>query len=82
VDVSLAELAAMRVQRQPPSDLDRAARDEVPCLAARAKAELLQLHQHIRREMVIQDRGPDVVGTRAGLPPQLPRDHAHLRQPG
>src|SRR5260221_2772860 len=82
VDVRLTELAAMRIKWQPPADLDRPAGDEVPRLTARAETQLFELHQNIRREVVIQDRCPDVVRSSSGLPPQLPRDHAHLRQPG
>src|SRR6185312_14020784 len=82
VDVGLAELATVRVDRQAAAQLDRAAGDEVPGLAAPAEAELLQLDEHVRGEVDVQDGGPDVGGGDSGLPPQLPADQAHLRQAG
>src|SRR5437588_250047 len=48
VDVRLAELSAVRVERQPAVQLDRAVGDEVPGLAARAEAQLLELDQDER----------------------------------
>ena len=72
VDVGLAELAAVRVERQPAAQLDGAVGDEVPGLAARAEAELLQLHQHVRGEVVVEHGGPHVGRADPGLPPQLP----------
>src|SRR5690349_7027477 len=60
VDVGLAELAAVRVDRQAAAQLDGVAGDEVPGLAAPAEAELLQLDEHVRGEVVVQDGGPDV----------------------
>src|SRR4051794_20579055 len=49
VQVGLAELAAVGVERQPPAELDRAVGDEVLRLAALAEAELLELLQDERR---------------------------------
>src|ERR1700755_352418 len=67
VDIGLAELAAVRVERQPAAQLDRAAGDEVPGLAARAEAELLQLDEHVRGEVIVEDGGPDVGAGDSGL---------------
>jgi hypothetical protein len=82
VDVGLAELAAVRVERQPAAHFDRAVRDELAGLAAGAEAELFELDKHVRGEVVVQHRGPHVGGADARLPPQLPGDHAHLGQRG
>src|SRR5580658_3760155 len=41
VDVCLAKLAAVRVDREPPAELDHPVGDELPGLPARAEAELL-----------------------------------------
>ena len=54
--------------------------DEVLGLAAAAEPELLQLHEHERREVVVEDRGLDVGGREARLVPQLAADEAHLGQ--
>jgi hypothetical protein len=48
VDVGLAELAAVGVDRQPAAELDRAVADEVLGLAAAAEAERLELRQDER----------------------------------
>src|SRR5207302_7818165 len=82
VDVGLAELAAVRVDGQAAAQLDRAARDEVPGLAATTEAELLQLDEHIRGEVVVQHGGAHVGRADPGLPPQLPADQAHPRLAG
>src|SRR5215217_305684 len=50
VQVGLAELPAVGVDRQPTADLDVAARHEVLGLAALAEAELLELLQDERGE--------------------------------
>src|SRR5215472_19184318 len=55
VDVRLAQLAAVRVEGQDPTQLDGPAGDEVPGLAARAETQLLQLQQNIRREVVVEN---------------------------
>src|SRR5262245_34799814 len=60
VDVGLAELTAVRVERQPSAHLDRAIGDEMPCLPARTQAKFLELHEYVRREVVVQDRRPDL----------------------
>src|SRR5207248_6836783 len=57
VDVSLAELTPVRVDRQAAAQLDRAAGDEVPGLTAPAEAQLLQLDEHVRGEVVVQHGG-------------------------
>src|SRR5439155_18977916 len=54
VDVGLAELTPVRVDRQAAAQLDRAAGDEVPGLTAPAEAQLLQLDEHVRGEVVVQ----------------------------
>ena len=80
VDVGLAELAAVGVDRQPAADLDRAVGDEVLGLAPAAEPQLLQLNQRERREVVVEDRGLDVGRLQPGLLPQLPADQTHLGQ--
>src|SRR4051812_30685391 len=54
VDVGLSELAAVGVEREPATELDGAVRDEVLGLAASAEAELLELHEDVRREVVVE----------------------------
>src|SRR5215469_1776771 len=80
VQVSLPELAAVRVERKDSAQLDSAARDEVPGLAPAAESKLLELHEYIRGEMVVQYRGANVSWADPRLPPQLAGDDAHLRQ--
>jgi hypothetical protein len=80
VDIGLAELTAVRVERKPAAEFDRAVGDEVARLTSAAEAQFFQLHEHIRGEVVVQDRGADVLRADAGLAPELARDHAHLRQ--
>jgi hypothetical protein len=60
VDVRLAQLAAVGVDRQPATDLDRTVGDEVFRLTLVAEPQLLQLHQRARSEVVIQDRGLNI----------------------
>jgi hypothetical protein len=69
VDVSLAQLAAVRVEGQTAAELDRAVGDEVAGLARRAEAELFELDEDVRGEVVVQHRGADVGRAEAGLPP-------------
>src|SRR6185437_6198738 len=71
VDVSLAELAAVRVDREAAVDLDRAVGDEVPGLAPAAETEFLQLDEDVRGEVVVEDGGPDVGRGDPGLAPEL-----------
>src|SRR5690242_21960491 len=78
VDVGLAELAAVRVDREAAVDLDRAVGDEVPGLAAAAEAEFLQLDEDVRGEVVVEDGGPDVGGGDPGLPLELVVDEGDL----
>src|SRR6185369_9158865 len=51
VDVGLTELTAVGVDRQPATDLDGAAGDEVLGLTRAAEAQLLQLNQRERGEV-------------------------------
>ncbi len=53
VNVGLTELSAVRVDRQPPADLDRTVGDEVFGLTSTAEPQLLQLNQRERREVVV-----------------------------
>src|SRR4029077_85274 len=50
VNVGLAELAAVRVERQATAHFDGAVGDEVPGLPGAAEAELLEAHEHRRGE--------------------------------
>jgi hypothetical protein len=70
----------VRVERQAAADLDVPVLHEVLGLAARAEAELLELYQHERGEVVVEDRGADVARPEAGHLPELPGDDAGLRQ--
>ena len=80
VDVGLAELAAVGVDRQPAAASVVAGTHEVLGLAARAETELLELLQHEGREVVVDHRGLDVGGRQAALLPELARDQPHLWQ--
>src|SRR3954453_21253187 len=82
VDVRLAEQSAARVDRQLASE--RQAFDRCPLLrlAPGAEAQLLQLHEHERREVVVQERGGDVGGREPGGAPEARADNAHLGQAG
>ncbi len=82
VDVRLAELAAVGVDRQAATELDGAVGDEVLGLALRAEPELLELGQHERREVVVDRRRLDVVGAEPGRLPQLAGHDAHLGDAG
>ena len=79
MDISLAELAAVSVDRQPSADLDRTVGDEVLGLALAAEPQLLQLNQREGSEMVVEDRGLNIARRQAGLRPQLTADQSHLR---
>ena len=68
----------MGVGGQGAAERERTVGDEVLRLAAPAEAELLELRQHERREVVVDDCGVDVRGAAAGLRPELPRDQPHL----
>ena len=82
MDVRLAELAPVRVDRQTAAQLDRAVRDEVLGFAAFTESELLYLRQYQRREVVVKDRGLDVGRAQAALLPELPRTERHLGNAG
>src|SRR5262249_16126216 len=81
VDVCLAQLAAVHVDRKPATELDVAVPEELLGLAARTEPELLELREHQRREVVVDDRGLDVVGAQTSRVPQLTSGEAHLGQP-
>ena len=80
VDVGLAELAAVSIDRQPAADLDRTVFDVVLGLTLAAEPQLLQLNQGERREVVIEDRGLNIGRFEPGLRPQLAAHQAHLGQ--
>src|SRR5207253_8843242 len=80
VDVGLAQLAPVRVHREPAPELDGAVAYEVLCLASAAEAELLELAEHERGEVVVDDGDVDVAGAEAGRVPELSGDQAHLRK--
>src|SRR5690606_7001467 len=70
-DVSLGQLAAVGVDRNRAGAMtDGATFDKGAAFAAFAEAVLFQLHQHHRREVVVQERNVDVVGGQAGVLPQ------------
>ena len=79
VDVRLAQLAAVGVDRQPAADLDRAVGDVVLRLTLAAEPQLLQLDQRERGEVVVEDRGLDVGRLQARLRPQLLADQTPSR---
>ncbi|MNE59410.1 hypothetical protein D3C80_1545020 [compost metagenome] len=56
--------------------------DEFLGFAAFDEAELFQLRQHERGEVVVDHRGLEGLRAKAGLPVQLLGNHAHLRQVG
>src|SRR6266511_651929 len=80
VDVRLAELPAVGVDRQRAAELDGPVAEELLRFAALAEPELLELREHQRREVVVDDGGLDVVGTEPGRVPQLPGNEPHLGQ--
>src|SRR4051794_36330636 len=81
VDVGLAELTAVGVDRQSAADLDAAVGDEVLRLAGTAEAELLELREDERREVVVEDGGLDVGRAEPRGFPDLPGARPHLGQP-
>src|SRR5207244_13460514 len=80
VDVGLAQLASVRVDREAAPELDRAVAQEVLGLASAAEAELLELAEHERGEVVVDDGDVDVVRTEPGGVPELPGDQTHLQE--
>jgi hypothetical protein len=62
MDVQLAQLAAVSVDRLSAADFDRTVGDEVLRLTPGAESQLLQLDQGERREMVVEHGGLDVSG--------------------
>src|SRR5262249_61374655 len=61
VDVCLAQLAAVRVDRKPAAELDVAVPEELLGLAARTEPELLELLEHQRREAFVDDPALTIV---------------------
>src|SRR3954469_10350096 len=61
VQVGLAQLTAMGVDRQPAAELDAAVGEEVLRLTTPAEAELLELGEHERREGGVEHGGLHVV---------------------
>src|SRR6185437_2635082 len=55
---------------------------EVLGLTPSAESELLELGEHERREMVVDERGLNVVGLESRVAPELFGHHTHLRQTG
>ena len=62
VDIGFAELAAIRIDRQPAAAGVFACPHEILRFAALAKTEGFELRKYERREMVVDGRGLDVVG--------------------
>src|SRR5262249_42592031 len=60
MDVGLTELAAVRVDGKPTAHLDSATGDEVLGLTLAAEAQLLQLNQGERGEVVVEHGGLNV----------------------
>ena len=82
VDVGLTEQSAVRVDRQFPAEREPFDRREVLRLAAPTEAELLQLGEDERCEVVVEERGLDIGRFETRVAPELFGDHAHLRQTG
>jgi len=80
VDVRLVQLTAVRVDRQPATDLDRTVGDEILGLALPAETQLLQLDQRERREVVRQNRGLSIGRLQPRLLLQLQTDQTHFGQ--
>ena len=79
VDVRLAEQAAARVDRQLATEREALDGGEVLGLARAAEPEVLELHEHEGREVVVEEGGRDVLGPQAGLLPELVADDAASR---
>ena len=79
VDVGLAELSAVGVDGQASPELDVAVADEVLRFALLAEAELLELGQDKGGEVVVDDRGLDIVGCEPGGCLELFCHESHLR---
>src|SRR5215218_3510991 len=82
VDVCLAEKAAIGVDRQISTERESLDRREVLRLAAPAEAELFQLCEYERGEVVVQEGRLNIRGLDTRIAPELFGDHTHLRQPG
>ena len=72
----------MGVDRELAAELDVAVAHEVRGLTAPAEAELLELYQHERREVVVDHGRLDVARAQPRRLVQLPSHQAHLGQPG
>ena len=64
----------------PPAELDVAVSDEVLGLTLSAEAELLELVEDVRGEVVVEHGGLDVGRRQARGLPQLTSHHGHLAQ--
>src|SRR5438270_11122627 len=82
VDVRLAELAPVRVDREAAAELDVAVAEELLGLAPGAEPELLELWEHERREVVVDHRRLDVVRTEPGRVPELAGHEPQLGKAG
>ena len=71
----------MLIGSSPPSE-SRFDRREVLRLAAPAEAQLLELREHERGEVVVEERRLDVGWLETRIAPELFGDHTHLGQPG
>lgn len=80
VQVRLADLTTVSVGRQASTDLEVAFADEVLGFAWLAEAQFFELRKHQRGEVVVQDRGVDVIRGQAALAVQLTsKSGVHLR---
>ena len=71
VDVGLAEQAAVGVDRQLAAERKALDRREVLGLATTAEPQLLELGEHERGEVVVEERGLNVGGFESGVAPKL-----------
>ena len=72
--VAVREVAAVRVCREPAADLECPAFDEGAALALLAEPGILELHDHVDREVVADAREVDVVVGEAGLASACPEN--------
>ena len=79
VDVGLTELTAVGVYGQRAAEFEVPFAGEVLGLPLPAEPELLELVQHVGREVVVEDGRVDVVGPEPGGRPQLPSDDGRSR---
>src|SRR5262249_51694546 len=62
-DITLGQVPAVRIDRDRAVEPDRPAFDEASAFAAFAEAVILELHDHQRREVVVDQGDVDVLGT-------------------